>query len=102
MNFTKEEEIMVLNINFPRDFNKEAKLLYLIKNNELLLKGYGCYNSNSEKCRNCPLKSFKKGNILDIDIEEIKNAKALGCSEMSNLFFSLKFSVDDIVGIKLS
>lgn len=93
---------MVLNVNFPRSLNSDAKILFLVKNNNLFLKGYGCYDPNSEKCRNCPLKSFKKGDILNIDIDEIKKAKVVGCAGMSNVYFSLKFSVDDIEGIKLS
>lgn len=93
---------MVLNINFPRDFSKEAKIKYTIENNNLLLMGYGCYNSNSERCRNCKLRSFEKGNILDLDIEEVRNNREMGCTEMSDLFFSLKFALDNIDGIKLS
>jgi len=93
---------MVLNINFPKDFNSEVKILYLIKNSKLLLKGYGCHNPNSEKCRNCPLQSFKKGTLLDIDIDEVKKKKGVGCTEMSNLFFSIKLEVGNIEGIILS
>ncbi|WP_319371565.1 hypothetical protein [uncultured Ilyobacter sp.] len=93
---------MVLNINFPRYFISEVKILYLIKNSKLLLKGYGCHNPNSEKCRNCSLQSFKKGSLLDIDINEVKKNKSIDCAEMSNLFFSLKFEVENIDGIRLS
>ncbi len=93
---------MVLSINFPRDFNREAKIVYLIENNSLLLEGYGCYDSTLKKCRNCKLRGFEKGNILDIDIEDIKKSDERGCSEKSQLFFSLKFDLDDIKGVKIS
>jgi hypothetical protein len=93
---------MVLNINFPKNFSNEVKILYFIKKSKLLLKGYGCHNPNSEKCRNCPLQGFKKGSLLDIDIDEVKNNKGTGCAEMSNLFFSLQFEVGNIEGIRIS
>ncbi|WP_372713798.1 hypothetical protein [Ilyobacter sp.] len=93
---------MVLSINFPRDFDREAKLVYLIENNNLLLEGYGCYNPALEKCRNCKLRSFEKGDILDMDINDIKQSNEKGCPEKSPIFFSLKFDLDDIKGVKIS
>lgn len=93
---------MVLSINFPRDFDREAKIVYIIKKNNLLLEGYGCYNPALEKCRNCKLRSFEKGDILDMDIDDIKQSSERGCSEKSQIFFSLKFDLDDIKGVKIS
>ncbi|WP_319204041.1 hypothetical protein [uncultured Ilyobacter sp.] len=91
---------MVLNVNLPKNFNGEAKILYLRKNNNLFLAGYGCYNSNLERCRKCSLQSFKKGDILDIGIDDIKNTEENGCGEMSNPYFSLKFDLGNIEGIR--
>ncbi len=97
-----KEGQMVLSINFPRDFDREAKIVYIIEKNNLLLEGYGCYNPALEKCRNCKLRSFEKGDILDMDIDDIKQSSERGCSEKSQIFFSLKFDLDDIKGVKIS
>lgn len=93
---------MVLSINFPRDFDKEAKLVYFIEKNSLFLEGYGCYNPALEKCRNCKLRSFEKGDILDMNIDDIKQSINRGCPGKAPVYFSLKFDLDDIMGVKIS
>ena len=99
-NNTLWEEEMVLNINLPKNFNIETKILYSANDNNLFLEGYGCYNSNLKKCRNCLIQSFKRGDFLYIDIDDIKNNKVNSCTDMINPYFSLKFDLRNIEGIR--